>query len=97
MLSRLLAEPVFAQGGTRPFGELTRAHVRERADELRAVTGWGPTARVAPIARAWRELAVIMERSGAGVVAELAEEELLRLGHSLWVLTPGRLESRGGP
>ena len=41
-----------------PFGELTADDARARADELRAAIGWGPTARVAPVALAWRELAV---------------------------------------
>jgi hypothetical protein len=48
----ILAERVHASGGTKPFGEMTVAEVRERADELRAATGWGPTARVGPVARA---------------------------------------------
>ena len=90
-LPRLLAEPVFAGGATRPFGELTPEHVRERADELRSVTGWGPTARVAPIARAWCVLATEMERTGAATVAELPAEALPELARSLWILTPGRL------
>ena len=48
-----------------PFGELTAQDARARADELRAAIGWGPTARVAPVAMAWRELALTMERDAA--------------------------------
>ena len=49
----VLAEPVFAGGRSKPFAELTAEEVRSRADELRSATGWGPTARVASVARAW--------------------------------------------
>ena len=49
---------MFIRGANRPFGELTARDARSRADELRAAVGWGPTARVAPVAQAWRELAM---------------------------------------
>ena len=68
---RLVARSVFIRGANRPFGELTLEDVRIRADELRSVTGWGPTVRVAPVARAWRELAIEMERCGSACVSEL--------------------------
>ncbi|MGH2914534.1 MAG: hypothetical protein ACRDMX_06060 [Solirubrobacteraceae bacterium] len=84
-----LDAPVFVRGANRPFGELTLEDVRARADELRAVTGWGPTARVAPVARAWRELALELERAGAGRVADLDAELLGALAPKLWVLAPG--------
>lgn len=87
--SELLAQTVFIQGANRPFGELTLEQVRERADELRAATGWGPTARVAPVARAWRELSMAMEQAGAGRVDELDAQVLERLGAQLWVKLPG--------
>ena len=48
---------MFGGGRSKPFAELTAEEVRSRADELRAATGWGPTARVASVARAWAELA----------------------------------------
>ena len=62
---------MFIRGANRPFGELTLDDARARADELKAATGWGPTARVATVALAWRELATAMERSGAATVADL--------------------------
>ncbi len=80
---------VYARGGNRPFGTLTLADVRARADELRAATGWGPMARVGPVARAWRELALEMERVGATVVAELDRRRLEELAPRLWVVPPG--------
>ena len=68
-LQEILATQVFSGGANRPFGELTSDDVRARADELRAATGWGPTARVAPVARAWRELSIEMERAGVASVS----------------------------
>lgn len=88
-LPQILTTPVFIRGANRPFGELTLDDVRARADELRAATGWGPTARVAPVARAWRELSLEMERAGAAVVAELDAARLTGLVQQLWVVLPG--------
>jgi hypothetical protein len=86
---QILATQVFVDGANRPFSELTPEHVRARADELREATGWGPTARVAPVARAWRELSLEMDRGGAGRVAELDPAVLGRLAPQLWVVLPG--------
>jgi len=85
----ILEREVFIRAANRPFGELTLADARERADELRAVTGWGPTVRVAPVARAWRELTIAMERSGADRVRDLDTEQVLELAPKLWVVLPG--------
>jgi hypothetical protein len=86
----ILGREVFIRNANRPFGEITLADARKRAEELRAVTGWGPTVRVAPVARAWRELAIAMERSGAGVVRDLDTEQVIELAPKLWVVLPGR-------
>lgn len=88
-LDEILSASVFARGSNIPFGEMTLEDVRVRADELRAATGWGPTARVAPVARAWRELTMEMERASAGAVGELEPELLVRLAPALWVVMPG--------
>lgn len=88
-LQQILATSVFIRGANRPFSELTLDDVRARADELRAAIGWGPTARVAPVARAWRELALEMERAGAGSVAEVDAGRLSDLAPQLWVVLPG--------
>jgi hypothetical protein len=88
-LSEILATTVYIDGANRPFGELTPDQVRVRADELRAATGWGPTARVAPVARAWRELLMALEQAGAGVVAELDPEAIAKLAPQLWIVSPG--------
>jgi hypothetical protein len=88
-VQRILAQEVFIRGASRPFGELTADDARSRADELRAAVGWGPTARVAPVARAWRELTMAMDRAGAAAVAELEPEVLVELAPRLWVTLPG--------
>jgi acyl dehydratase len=87
-LAEIVATTVYVDGQNRPFGELTLDHVRAHADELRAATGWGPTARVAPVARAWRELSIALEQAGAGKVAELDSELLLELAPKLWIAPP---------
>jgi hypothetical protein len=86
---RILNQEVFIRGANRPFAELTTDDARSRADELRAAVGWGPTARVAPVALAWRELAIAMDGAGATTVAELDPEVLFKLAPRLWVTLPG--------
>jgi hypothetical protein len=86
---RILDQEVFVRGANRPFGELTRDDASARADELRAAVGWGPTARVAPVARAWRELAMAMDRAGANAVGDLDHDVLVDLAPKLWVTLPG--------
>jgi hypothetical protein len=88
-VGRILAQEVFIRGANRPFGELTADDARSRADELRAAVGWGPTARVAPVAQAWRELMLAMDRAGAAAVAELEPAVLVELAPRLWVTLPG--------
>jgi hypothetical protein len=83
-----LSRPVSVGGAEKPFGELTLAEVRARAAELREAAGWGPTARVAPVARAWADLARAMEAGGAGAVADLGGEAEAMAGR-LWVVPPG--------
>ena len=85
----IVERQVFIRGANRPFGEFTLDDARERADELRAATGWGPTARVAAVAMAWRELATAMERAGAATVADLEAEMVVELAPKLWVVLPG--------
>jgi hypothetical protein len=85
----ILARQVFIREANRPFGELTLADARERADELRAATGWGPTVRVAPVARAWRELSMALEGAGVETVGELAPTVVAELAPKLWVVLPG--------
>jgi hypothetical protein len=85
----VLAEPVFAGGRSKPFAELTAAEARARADELKAATGWGPTAKVASVARAWSELARLMEDTGAATVADLDQDAVTERAQKLWIVPPG--------
>lgn len=85
-MSDVLAQPIFAGGEAKPFGELTLADVRGRADELRRATGWGPLARVGPVARAWADLAGAMEAAGAQRVRDLPERDLDGRAVALWVV-----------
>jgi hypothetical protein len=88
-IERILDQEVFIRGANRPFGELTADDARSRADELRAAVGWGPTARVAPVAQAWRELSIAMDRAGAATASELDPDVLVGLAPRLWVTLPG--------
>jgi hypothetical protein len=81
----ILSRPVHVSGADKPFGELTRAEVAARAEELRAATGWGPTMRVAPVARAWQDLARHMEQAHAETVAALDPETIKALAEPLWI------------
>jgi hypothetical protein len=85
----ILDQQVFVAGANRPFGTLTAEHARAHADELRAAVGWGPTARVAGVAQAWRELSLTLDRAGAATVAGLEPDVLAALAPRLWVTLPG--------
>ena len=85
----LLVRPVHAGGADKPFGELTVDDVRAHAAELAAATGWGPTARIASVARAWRELADEMAQAGTATVADVGIERSAALAERLWVVPPG--------
>ena len=93
---QIVTRQVFIRGANRPFGEFTLADARERADELRAATGWGPTARVAAVALAWRELTSAMERARAGTVAEHDPDVVVELAPKLWVVMPGPASAPAG-
>lgn len=87
-LEQILGQPVFVEGANVPFGELSQDQVHARAQELRLTTGWGPTARVGPVARAWAELGRAMEESGVSSVRGLPAEMLAELAPRLWVVLP---------
>lgn len=87
-LERILATTVYLGGANRPFGALTGEEIRARADELRSAVGWGPTARIAPVAQAWRELSVAVERAGVAEVGELDPDVVSELAPRLWIVPP---------
>ncbi len=89
MSDDVLARTVHAGGADRPFGALTVDDVRAHAAELRSAVGWGPTARIATVAQAWRELADEMAQAGAATVAALGSERAAAVAERLWVVPPG--------
>jgi hypothetical protein len=86
---RPLERPVYAQDGYKPFGEFTLDDVQARATELTAATGWGPTARVAGVARGWSELARAMTAARVTSVRELPLGVAEEFARKLWVVPPG--------
>ena len=81
-------------GGVHPRREppVRRADDRRRPLPGRRASrrgGLGPTARVAPVAQAWRELSIEMDRAGAATAGELEPGMLLKLAPRLWVTLPG--------
>jgi hypothetical protein len=80
--------PVSVAKQSVPFGTLTLGQVRARADELRAAVGWGPTAKVRPVAEAWETLASGMETAGAATVADYGQPAE-DMAQALWVIPPG--------
>jgi hypothetical protein len=85
----LLLRPVYASDGYKPFGQFTLADVSNRASELAAASGFGPTAKVASVARAWSELARAMRAAGAATVSELGESVANEHARQVWVVPPG--------
>jgi hypothetical protein len=89
MTETVLDREVYATDGYKPFGEFTLRDVESRAGELRQAAGWGPTARVGAVARAWSELAREMARAGADTVRDLGLEQATNFATRLWVIPPG--------
>lgn len=83
-----LGVPVFCDGAYKPFGEITVADARLRSEELGEAGSWGPLAKVAGVAQAWRELAVEMREADAASVGELEREVVLGYARRLWVVPP---------
>jgi len=84
-----MQRPVYARERYKPFGEFTLADVQARAAELSAAIGWGPTAKVATVARAWSELAQSMSTQGAVTVADLGLELAGEYARRVWAVPPG--------
>lgn len=85
-----LRRRVHVGGADREFGGLTAADARSQAAELSRAGSWGPLAKVAGVAAAWRELAVELDAAGEGsTVAALDESTRARYARRLWVEPPG--------
>ncbi len=87
-VQRILDQSVFVAGAGRAFSTVTAEDARAHADELRSTVGWGPTARVAGVAQAWRELSLALDRAGAATVAELDPETVSDLAPRMWITLP---------
>jgi hypothetical protein len=85
----VLSRPVYARDRYKPFGAFTLDDVDARATELASASGFGPTARVAPVARAWAALASEMRQAGAATVADLGPEAATEYARRVWVVPPG--------
>ena len=73
----------------KPFGELTVDEVQARADELASAVGWGPTVKVASVARRVVGARAAMSDEGARTVADLGEPAAAEFAERLWVVPPG--------
>jgi hypothetical protein len=89
-----LHQLVYSGEDYKEFGAFTLADARGRAEELKAATGWGPTARVGGVARGWSDLTRAMQSAGVQTVAELAAvdpEHVAELARRTWVTPPSLL------
>ena len=71
-----------------PFGDLTAAEVRAQAERIGSAGGWGPLARAAKVARAWRELGAAMDAGRAERVRDLEPEAVVEWAERAWVIPP---------
>ncbi len=83
-----LATRVYAADGYKPFGEFTLGDVEARAAELRSATGFGPTAKVGAVARAWADLARAMNAAGAATVSDLGPDAAAEHARKTWTVPP---------
>jgi hypothetical protein len=85
----VLSRKVYVGEGYKPFGELTAADALALAEQFSGLSGGGLEAKVAPVGRAWRDLARQMDQTGASTVAELGGEEAAARAEELRVIPPG--------
>jgi Fe-Mn family superoxide dismutase len=89
-VSDILIRTVSIAGVNTPFGEIDIDAARTQAAELKALQGWGPMAKVGSIARAWNELAQMLEKRDAATVSDLDASTIISSAMDLWVIPPGR-------
>ncbi len=85
----VLTREVYVRDRYVPFGELSADDARFLAGQFTGLSGGGLEQRVAPMARAWRELADLMEERGAATVAALGAEEAASQAERVRVVPPG--------
>jgi hypothetical protein len=87
--NEVLTREVYVGDAYKPFGELTPDDARVLAERFTGLSGGGLEQKVAPVGRAWRELASLMVESGAARVADLGAERAAELAEGLRVVPPG--------
>ncbi|MGA8218401.1 MAG: hypothetical protein WB771_07530 [Solirubrobacterales bacterium] len=85
----VLGREVYVGDEYKRFGEMTTEDARALAEQLSGLSGGGLEQKVAPVGRAWRELAEAMEQGAASTVAELGIEEAAKWAEQLRVVPPG--------
>ncbi len=87
-LEQALRGKVHLGGRYRPFADLSPRDAHARATELKEVGSWGPMQRIVPVARAWSELAKLLEERDAATVGELDDDTVVSYAEKLWVIPP---------
>jgi len=89
-VSDILDRTVSISGAQKRYGDISYDDARTQAAELKALTGWGPMAKVGTVARAWTALSVTLERHGAATVTDLEPSEVAQMAEELWIVPPSR-------
>ncbi len=88
MARRALAKVIPVNEAKCAFGEVGAAAARTHGEQLAELTSFGPTQRIRPVARAWKELADELEKRGAETVAELDPATVVGYAERLWIIPP---------
>jgi len=89
-VSDILDRPVSISGVQKRYGDVSYDDAKTQAAELKALTGWGPMAKVGTVARAWTALSVTLERHDAATVTDLEPSEVAQMAEDLWIIPPAR-------
>jgi hypothetical protein len=85
----LLGREVFVGDHYVAFGKIGSADASALAERFRGLSGGGLEQMVAPVGRAWLDLAELIEERGVGSVAELGDAVTPELAERLRVVPPG--------
>lgn len=85
----LLTRSVFVRDRYVSFGEVTQADAIALAEQFSGLSGGGLEQNVAPVGRAWRELASLLGEQGAETVADLGAEKAGEFGERLRIVPRG--------
>ncbi len=85
-----LRRRIYVDSSYREFGAVSAREARAQAAALAEAGSWGPLAKVAGVAQAWRELAADLEAAGPdATVSSLGPAARERYVRRLWVEPPG--------